>query len=64
MHLECRPYATYAGGDHEIFVCEVPGHTIHHPGAPPLLFFPGRYRRLARDDGVRAPDDNLWPHGW
>lgn len=64
MHLECRPYAVYDGGDHEIFVCEVTGYTIHHPGALPLLFFSGRYRRLAHDDGARAPDDNLWLHGW
>ena len=64
MHLECRPYATYDGGDHEIFVCEVTSFTVHHPSALPLVFFSGRYRRLAHDDGTRAPDDNLWLHGW
>ena len=64
MHLECRPYAIYDGGDHEIFVCEVTSFTVHHPSALPLVFFSGRYRRLAHDDGTRAPDDNLWLHGW
>jgi flavin reductase (DIM6/NTAB) family NADH-FMN oxidoreductase RutF len=64
MHFECRPYAVYDGGDHEIFVCEVTGYTIHHAGRPPLLFFSGRYRKLAHDDGPRAPEDNLWLHGW
>ena len=26
-----------------------------------MLFFSGRYKGLAHDDGTRAPDDNLWP---
>ena len=64
LHLECRPYAVYDGGDHEIFVCEVIGYVNHHPSRLPLIFFSGRYRRLAHVDGVRAPEDNLWLHGW
>lgn len=64
LHFECRPYAVYEGGDHDIFVCEVTGYTNHHAGRLPLLFFSGRYRRLVRDDGVQAPEENLWLHGW
>ncbi len=64
MHLECKPYAIYDGGDHEIFVCEVTGYSRHQPGQPPLVFFSGRYRRLAHEDGTRAPEENLWLHGW
>lgn len=64
LHFECRPYAVYDGGDHEIFVCEVTSYMIHHPGRLPLIFFSGRYRQLAHHDSVRAPEDNLWLHGW
>ena len=64
LHFECRPYAAYDGGDHEIFVVEVTGYTQHLPGRLPLVFFSGRYQRLASDDGAPAPDDNMWLHGW
>ena len=64
LHFECRPYAVYDGGDHEIFVVEVTGYTQHQPGRMPLVFFSGRYQRLVSDDGARAPDDNMWLHGW
>lgn len=64
MHFECRPYAVYDGGDHDIFVCEVTAYAIHQPARQPLLFFSGRYRRLAQEDGTLAPEDNLWLHGW
>ena len=45
--FECRPYATYDGGDHEIFVGEVVGHRSA-PSAAPLVFFGGEYRRLGQ----------------
>jgi len=64
LHFECRPYAVHEAGDHDIFVCEVTSYADHHPGQRPLLFFSGRYRRLAQEDGTRAPEDNLWLHGW
>lgn len=64
MHFECRPYAVYDGGDHDIFVCEVTAYATHQPARQPLLFFSGRYRRLAQEDGAQAPEDNLWLHGW
>ena len=43
--FECRPHATYDGGDHEIFVGQVVGHRTA-PLAAPLVFFGGQYRRL------------------
>jgi flavin reductase (DIM6/NTAB) family NADH-FMN oxidoreductase RutF len=64
LHFECQPYAAYDGGDHEIFVVEVTRFTHHQPGRMPLVFFSGRYHQLAGDDGARAPDDNMWLHGW
>ncbi len=44
--FECRPYAVYEGGDHEIFVGEVVAHRSA-PAAVPLVFFGGTYRCLA-----------------
>ena len=64
-HFECRPYACYDGGDHEIFVCEVDRYRVHHPRRQPLVFFSGKYRRLDRHDADQAPPrDDLWLHGW
>ena len=44
-HLECRIIETHEGGDHVIHVGEV----LHAEagGGDPLLFFQGKYRRLA-----------------
>jgi flavin reductase (DIM6/NTAB) family NADH-FMN oxidoreductase RutF len=44
-HLECRIVETHEGGDHVIHVGEV----LHAEacGGDPLLFFQGKYRRLA-----------------
>lgn len=45
--FECKAYARYDGGDHEIFVGEVEAlRTTSHKGDLPLIFFGGRYRRL------------------
>jgi flavin reductase (DIM6/NTAB) family NADH-FMN oxidoreductase RutF len=44
-HVECRIVATHEGGDHVIHVGEVEHAEVR--GGAPLLFFQGRYRRLA-----------------
>src|SRR5262249_6398003 len=44
-HLDCRVYDILAGGDHEIFVGEI--LTGEYRGGEPLLYFAGRYRKLA-----------------
>lgn len=45
--VACRRYAIYEGGDHWIVLGEV--IALHHTAeaADPLIFFSGRYRRLA-----------------
>lgn len=43
--LACHVVATYAAGDHVIFLGEVESAEI--PGGEPLLFLGGKYRRLA-----------------
>ena len=40
-HVECRPWQTYAGGDHTIFVGEVI-HAIRVSDRPAAAFFRGR----------------------
>lgn len=44
-HLECRIVQTHEGGDHVIHVGEVTHASA--TGGDPLLYFQGRYRRLA-----------------
>jgi flavin reductase (DIM6/NTAB) family NADH-FMN oxidoreductase RutF len=46
-HVECRIVETLEGGDHVIHIGEVE-HAQSHDGRP-LVFFRGRYRRLAED---------------
>jgi flavin reductase (DIM6/NTAB) family NADH-FMN oxidoreductase RutF len=43
--LDCRVYDILPGGDHNIFVGEI--LTGEYQGGEPLLYFSGRYRRLA-----------------
>jgi len=43
--MACQVVATHVSGDHTIFVAEVQGVEIQ--GGEPLLFFRGKYRRLA-----------------
>jgi flavin reductase len=43
--LDCRVHEILPGGDHEIFVGEILAGDYR--GGDPLLFFAGRYRRLA-----------------
>ena len=45
-HLECRTFARYPGGDHEIYVGEVKAVQDH--GFPPLVFHRGSVRRLIK----------------
>jgi flavin reductase (DIM6/NTAB) family NADH-FMN oxidoreductase RutF len=43
-HLECRTFARYPGGDHEIYLGEV--ISLQDRGHPPLVFHRGAFRRL------------------
>ncbi len=43
-HMECRVYARYAGGDHEIYVGEVTA--LQDRGHAPLVYHRGGFRRL------------------
>lgn len=45
--LECRTYAVYDGGDHDIVVGEVVAAREGDRDATPLLYHRGRYSRLA-----------------
>lgn len=45
-HFECSIFATHPGGDHMIFVGRVERYEISDGGRP-LLFYGGRYGRLA-----------------
>lgn len=65
VHFECKPYAIYDGGDHEIFVCEVTAFNVRSTKRPPLIFYSGKYRHLGRDESdAIPPPDNQWLHGW
>ena len=46
-HLECRTYARYPGGDHEIYVGEVTA--LQDRGHAPLVYHRGGFRRLRPD---------------
>ena len=45
--MECRTTAVYDGGDHSIVVGEVLAISEPHPAGSPLIYYAGRYRRLA-----------------
>jgi flavin reductase (DIM6/NTAB) family NADH-FMN oxidoreductase RutF len=45
--FECRPYAQYDGGDHEILVGRVERFDLT-AGGPPLVYYQGGYREIAR----------------
>ena len=64
VSFECRIYARYDGGDHEIFVGHVLDLSVRNPSANPLIFYGGKYRALSaeRADSPRAPD--VWLYGW
>ena len=46
--MECETVATYPGGDHLIFLGEVKNAEVLQPNHP-LLYFRGKYRKLATD---------------
>jgi flavin reductase (DIM6/NTAB) family NADH-FMN oxidoreductase RutF len=63
--FECESYATYDGGDHVILVGKVLSlHRRTHADSSPLVFFRGRYRKLARESEGLPVDEGLWLHGW
>jgi flavin reductase (DIM6/NTAB) family NADH-FMN oxidoreductase RutF len=45
-HFECRTYARYPGGDHEIYLGEIMAFQDHHEA--PLVFYRGGFRKLHR----------------
>jgi flavin reductase (DIM6/NTAB) family NADH-FMN oxidoreductase RutF len=54
--LGCRVHERLEGGDHWILIGRVAA--LHRGVEPldPLVFYRGRYRRLAKDEGTAAPD--------
>ena len=60
-HFECERYASYDGGDHQIFVGRVLA-LGRQPGsaARPLVFFSGRYHQVNRPrEGASESDERL-----
>jgi flavin reductase (DIM6/NTAB) family NADH-FMN oxidoreductase RutF len=55
--FECKPYARYPGGDHDIFVVEVVRQTVRRDGEP-LVFFRGALRSLGPDHPA-TPEQHL-----
>jgi len=51
--LECRLWAVYDGGDHQIFCGEVVAMAM--TSRSPLVFHAGRYRQVGSDVAVPAP---------
>ncbi len=63
--FECEPYATYAGGDHEIFICEVTHFATTATATRPLISHAGKYANLKSTETVQAPPEvDVWLHGW
>lgn len=66
-NFECRVMDRASGGTHTIFLAEVVT-TSAEPGRLPLLYYRGRFGRLALpDDLVEHPDvppENGWPSEW
>ena len=48
-YVDCRVTERHEGGDHSIFLGEVVDLGVLRPGADPLLYYGGRYRRLRSD---------------
>jgi len=46
VHLPCRVVASYAAGDHTIFIAEVESVEVYD--GEPLLYLRGNYRQIAR----------------
>jgi flavin reductase (DIM6/NTAB) family NADH-FMN oxidoreductase RutF len=63
--FECKAYARFAGGDHDIFVGQVIAVNINaNKVEQPLVFFRGRYRRIDVGFGDRPPHDISIFEGW
>lgn len=63
--FECKPYARYDGGDHEIFVVEVVDvrlSTATH--IHPIVFFKSEYCSLSTRTAHAAPIEYFGDHGW
>jgi len=48
-YLECRLHSAERAGDHTIFIAEVEDVMVRE--GEPLLFFRGKYRKLAEEVG-------------
>ncbi len=66
VSFECEAYATYEGGDHEIFVARVLEICdCESRDELPMLFYGGRYRKLANAAHPHsAPIEESYLHGW
>ena len=53
--IECRTWATYAGGDHTIVVGRVLAASVSRPDGRPLTYWRGRYRSLNPTDPAPRP---------
>lgn len=67
VSFACEAHAIHDGGDHEIFVARVLEIcTTDRNHELPMVFYGGRYRRLANDahPHVAPIDDGYHLHGW
>ncbi|MBN9472501.1 MAG: flavin reductase family protein [Burkholderiales bacterium] len=63
--FECAAYGQHEGGDHTIMVGRVLSfRTRMQSDDQPLVFFKGRYRKLARESEALPVDDGLYLHAW
>jgi len=63
VSFECRPYATYEGGDHLVFLGEVVAFRTSG-AAEPLVFYSGSYREIRGQMEGAEHYDALMLHGW
>lgn len=61
--VRCDVHRVDEGGDHHIVIARAVDLTEGPAPWNPLLFFAGRYRRLAPLDAVAAPPERLGPDG-
>jgi flavin reductase (DIM6/NTAB) family NADH-FMN oxidoreductase RutF len=65
-HFDCRPWRSYDGGDHVLFLGEVEGMDLVD-GAEPLIFYNGSFRSVGGFPAellhpVFVPDPGWWLH--
>ena len=46
-YVDCRVVDITSGGDHDIFIGEIIGGELLKVDSPPLLYYAGKYRKLA-----------------